>query len=82
MNNKIIYLLNKEIKEARADLLQCKKDRSTFCFYDDCADFYYEQVTRAEGRLSALIVVRGKIKKSLADPSESVTMDAEQGKTE
>lgn len=82
MNNNIIYLLNKEIKEARADLLRSKKDCTIFGWYDDCGDFYREQVARAEGRLSALIVVRGKIKKTLADPSESAIMDADQGEIE
>lgn len=63
--NKIIKLLNDEIESARKELNRAKKDCSQFGMYDDCGDYYHENVAAAKARVSALIVVRGKIKKCI-----------------
>lgn len=62
---KVISLLNKEIKAARKGLTVAKKGRAQFGMFDDCHEFYQDGVTRAEMHLSSLIIIRGKIKKSL-----------------
>ncbi len=64
-NENIISLLNKELKFARKQLEEAIRDDKEFGHFDDCGEFYRENVVKAKTRIQTMIYIRGCIKKKM-----------------
>jgi hypothetical protein len=52
--------LEEEIEKAQSNVVSAKRNKNKFGMYEDCGDFYNEELIEAESALKQLLKVKNK----------------------
>lgn len=61
----IIKIITKDIKNLQSELLTAKKEESSMGMYEDCGQFYTDQVTELKAKIEVLIQTKIKVEKHI-----------------